>query len=147
MLDTNLKRLRQAVLRGEPATVIDGALAPVAETEDPAIIRPLLLMLNDHSDDDGMWSLVHAAEQFSDTVYVGEFLETLPDLVASSGRWASILMMRVLNNDTAKSEAVRQLREAAPDKRRAAASLCEKINNVDPRFLAKTTPLLIAVRS
>ncbi len=127
--------------------MIDAALAPIAKCQDPRTIKALLLMLNDDGEDDGMWSLVHASEQFSDAVYVDQFLEVLPNLIVSSGRWASILMMRILNHDSTRAEVVRQLQNAPQEARRSATWLCERINEVDPRFLAKTAPVVVAAQS
>lgn len=91
-----------------------------------------------------MWSLVHAAERFDDMVYVASFLEALPALAIASTRWASVLMMHLLNSDTVRPELVRQLRIAASDVKRSAVFLCEQINDTDARFLAKTTAVLVA---
>ncbi len=144
MLEDDFARLRRVISNGEGATAIDAALAPIAGDQDPRIIGPLLLMLNDDTDDDGLWSLVHAAEHFDNATFVESFLRTLPDLVVASTRWASILMMRSLNSDAARAELVRQLRQSPHDVKRSAALLCEKINERDARFLAKTTSVLIA---
>lgn len=144
MLDDDLSRLRRVISNGDPATAIDAALVPIAATRDARAIRPLLLMLNDDVEDDGLWSLVHAAEQFDEATYVESFLRALPDLVVASTRWASILMMRTLNNDDTRAELVRQLRDAPDEVRRTATTLCESINERDVRFLAKTTAVLVA---
>jgi hypothetical protein len=146
MIEDRLNHLRRVIAERQSAIAIDAALAPVASAANPETIKPLLLMLNDDSDDDGMWLVVHAAEQFDDTTYISAFIEALPFLNIASTRWASIVMMRVLNLDAAKSELVRQLRSAPEDTRKVATLICESINAVDPRFLAKTTPILIVAR-
>ena len=146
MLDDLLTQLRQTVADGQSAGLIDAALHPIAEARDPRSIKPLLLMLNDESNDDGMWSIVHAAEQFEDNEYVGGLVEALPFLHIASTRWASILMMRLLNSDATRLVLVRQIREAPIEARNVAASICEGINERDARFLAKTTAVMIAAR-
>lgn len=147
MLEEDLKRLRGLFADGQSVALTDAALVPIAAARNPASIKPLLLMLNDDSEDHGMWSLVHAAEQFECMIYIAHFIETLPDLVIASRRWASILMMRVLNSEEYKLELVRQLRNASVSSRSTAASICEDINQTDPIFLAKTVPVIIAARN
>ncbi|MBB4146756.1 Imm30 family immunity protein [Sphingobium scionense] len=146
MIEDRLNHLRRVIADGQTALAVDAALDPIASAANPETIKPLLLMLNDDSDDDGMWSIVHAAEQFDDHVYISSFVAALPFLNIASARWASIVMMRVLNSDAAKSELVRQLRSAPEDARKVATIICERINTADPRFLAKTTAILIAAK-
>jgi hypothetical protein len=101
-------------------------------------------MLNDETEDDAMWSLVHAIERFDDATYVRQFLAALSGIVVGSSRWASILMMRLLNSDTSRAELIRQIRKAPVETRKAAAFICEGINSRDIRFMAKTTGVLVA---
>lgn len=144
MLDADIALLRRTISNGGTPIEIDQALAPVASARDPRAIGRLLTLLNDDLPDEGLWSVVHAAEQFDDRTYVSHFLSTLPDLVVASKRWASILIMRALNSDATRMEIVCQIREADVEVRRTATLLCEQINERDIRFLAKTTPLLVA---
>lgn len=58
-------------------------------------------------------SIVHVAESVDDTPYVSALLAVLPALSASSPRWTSIVLMRVLNSSQAQHELVRQLRDAS----------------------------------
>jgi hypothetical protein len=146
MLNDDLTRLREIVTNGGGAVSIDAALAPVAATGDPDTIKPLLQMLRDGANDHGMWSILHAAEAHSDAAYVTHLLDALPQMANDAPGWSSILMMRVLNSETARSELVRQLRGAPQESRLAAATVCEEINRVDVRFLSKTTVVLVAAR-
>lgn len=143
-LKTKLAILRQVVEDGADTLAIDAALAPIAEAQDQSTIAPLLLLLRDVQDDHGMWSILHAAEQFDDRTYLSSFLSVLPDVEAMAPRWASILVMRVLNSDTSRLELVRQLLGADAAIKRSAKQICERINAVDPQFLAKTTVILVA---
>ncbi len=66
---------------------IDAALAEVTKFSSAESIRPLLLMLDDGaSDDEGMFSLIHAAEAFEVAMYVRELLAVLPWLCAAAPR-------------------------------------------------------------
>ncbi len=144
MLANELTRLRSAIAHRGTAREIDAALMPIASEIDSQAIGPLLLMLNDETEDDAMWSLVHAAEQFDDVTYVQHFLSVFPALVVGSSRWASILTMRLLNSDASRAELARQARTASAETRKALVLTCEGINGRDARFLAKTTTVLLA---
>lgn len=143
-LEKQLAILKRIVEDSADTLAIDAALAPIAEAQDHGAIAPLLLLLRDVQDDHGMWSILHAAEQFDDKTYLSSLISVLPDVEAAAPKWASILVMRVLNSDICKVEFVRQLRGADAATRRSARQICEQINAVDPRFLAKTTAVLIA---
>jgi len=144
MLVNELTRLRSVIAHGGTAREIDAALEPIASASDPRAIGALLLMLNDETEDDAMWSLVHAAEQFDDNTYIRQLLAVFSELVVASSRWASILIMRMLNSDRCRAELVRQTRTAPVETRKAVAQICEWINGRDARFLAKTAAVLIA---
>jgi hypothetical protein len=142
-----LEELGLAVqLTGEGSVqAIDAALAQVTRFGSPQSIAPLLLMLNDSAPyDEGMFSLIHAAEGFEDGVYVREFLAVLPKLRGASPKWASLVLMRVLNNDSTRAELVRAVRDAAPAIKDAAKWLCDKVNERSPKFMSKTLPVLVA---
>ncbi|WP_322540217.1 Imm30 family immunity protein [Sphingomonas sanguinis] len=123
---------------------IDAALEPIASTRDPITIAPLLLMLNDDTEDEGLWPLVHAVEQFDDAIYISHFLAALSGMVVASSRWAAIIMMRILNSDASRAELIRQVRGAPTDTQEAATFICGAINERDVRFLTKTAGVLIA---
>ena len=146
MLDDDLTRLKETLAKGGDAAAINMALAPIAAARDPRSIKPLLLMLRDDQDDHGMWSILHVAEAHNDQTYVKAYVDTLPDIVSTAPGWSSVLMMRVLNSDTAQHELARQLRDAPQASRVAAASICEDINEADMRFMAKTTAVLVACK-
>ncbi|NML93756.1 hypothetical protein HHL27_08760 [Novosphingobium sp. TW-4] len=144
MLEDDLAQLRRVIARGAAARDIDAVLEPIISVGDPRTIAPLLLMLTDDAEDESLWSLVHAVEQFDDATYVRHFLSALSGLVVGSSRWASILMMRILNSEASQAELIRQVRIAPVYSRKAAAFLCGAINERDARFLAKTTSVLLA---
>lgn len=145
MITEALINLQRAVETGGTLE-IDAALAPIAEAQEPQSITPLLLLLRETDDDYGMWSIVHAAEQFDAPTYVSGYLGALPGLASSSPYWASIVTMRVLNSDTARAELVRQLEQSPTAAKHAARWVCEQINQSDIDFVAKTTGVLVATR-
>ena len=142
-----LTELRLAAkLTGEGSVqAIDAALVEVTKFSSAESIGPLLLMLDDGATyDEGMFSLIHAAEAFEDAVYVRELLAALPELRAAAPRWASIVLMRALNNDGTRGELVRALRGADAGIKQAAKWLCAKVNERSPKFMSKTLPVLVA---
>lgn len=142
-----------AALRGEITSggansrVIDAAVAKILATNDPRIARDLLSCLSDRADhDEGMFSLIHAAESFDDATYVRALLEGFDKLVLSAPRWASIVLMRVLNSTATKAELVIQLHSAPSATKGAIANMCERINGVSPEFLSKTVVVMVAAK-
>jgi hypothetical protein len=142
-----ISTLQQAVAlsSGNDVRAIDQALATLMSYHDPECIASLLLLLDDTTrQDEGMWSIIHSAESFGNNTYVGELLSILPQLCAKAPAWASILLMRVLNEDNARHAIVRAVRSASDDVKTSTLWLCVKINERSPTFLAKTTALQIA---
>ena len=132
---------------GEAILALDTALQAVAAHRNAASIGPILTMLNDEAEhDEGMFSLIHAAEAFDDTEYVAQLLKVLPEMQASAPKWASIVLMRVLNSGPARDVLVHALREASPETKRATEWLCKKVNERSASFSSKTMPVLLAAR-
>lgn len=124
---------------------LEAAIADVAPFQDPRSIGVMLLMLDDDAPyDEGMFSLIHAAEAFDDAVYAPAFVDTLPQIFAKAPRWASITLMRALNGDATRVVLARALGDAPPEARRVAKRLCETINKRHPHVAEKTLPVLAA---
>lgn len=124
------------------------AVCGVAALKDPRSITPLLGMLRDEApDDSAMYLLIHAAEAFDDETYVANFINCAPFLKRNSPQWASVVMMRVLNNDSTRQIVTRRLRDSPDDVRDAAIWLLEGIDAEDSSFLAKTMAPLLAAKS
>ena len=130
-----LRRLEQLVREERaPASAIDAAIGPVLAAEDPSVIGPLLLLLRDDAEDDGMWSLLHAAESFDDEPYVRDVLRVLPLLNETSSSWSEILIMRIVNSATCRAQLLSQVK-LAPDERKAAVrSVCARIDGQNDRL-------------
>ena len=149
-LNEALKRLTGAVRQGGAGAVeeIDDALAEVTAHRSPTYIGALLLLLDDDAEyDEGMFSLIHAAEAFDDDVYVTELLSVLPEMRTSAPRWASIVLMRALNNEASRASMARAVRGAPTQAKQAIEWLCEKINERSPAFMQKTLPVLMAAKN
>lgn len=139
----NLRRDIEAA--GARPAMIDAAINELMDKGNERIPSDLLSLLSDSAEyDEGMFSLIHAAESYDDEVYIRALLSIFSHLASSAPRWASIVLMRVLNSRSAQVEMVRQLRNAPILTKRDVNEICERINEVSPQFLEKTIPLILA---
>lgn len=145
MLKDELNNLGRIVAEGGTAVEIDDALLPLISHSDPCIISPILALLNENGDQDGMWSILHTAESFQGAAYVTGLLTALPVLTETCPWWAQTLIIRLLNSDTYAAEFAFQLPDAPARMKQAVATICEKLSE-DPRFHAKTVPILAAIQ-
>jgi hypothetical protein len=136
---------REIETEGARPAVIDTAVNELLTDCDARLPSDLLSLLSDSAEyDEGMFSLIHAAESFDDSDYVHALLSVFPQLASSAPRWTSIVLMRVLNSGTAQSEMVRQLRGTSRPIKESVREMCGRINEVSPQFLSKTIPVTLA---
>ncbi|WP_137940218.1 Imm30 family immunity protein [Chitinivorax sp. B] len=127
---------------------IDKAISKVAIFKQPCSIGRMLLLLRDDAlFEEGMFSLIHAAEAFDDETYIHEMLLILPDLRQKAPAWASVVLMRVLNNDNSRACLTRQTRSSPKAIKDSLIWLLEEINKEELSFLAKTVAPLLAAKS
>lgn len=146
MYDSELKALRREIETGgaRPAA-IDAHVDALLTEGSVTLVQDLLSSLSDEAEyDEGMFTLIHAAESIADTPYVSALLQVFPTMLASSPRWASIVLMRVMNSNASQHELVRQLRDAPAPIKEAVREMCERINGVSSEFLSKTIPVTLA---
>lgn len=144
--EDKLKALRWEIEDGgaRPA-LIDQAVSQLLTYDRPYTAQDLLSLLSDEAEyDEGMFSLVHAAENSDRGTYVQALLSVFPALVLSAPRWASIVLMRVLNSEAAQAEMVRQLRDTSAETKESVREMCGRINKVSPQFLSKTISVTLA---
>jgi len=111
----------------------------------PGIVAGLYRLLDDSFLFDGpLFRFVHVAERANTPTYVAELLNVAPTLILSAPKWASIILMRVLNHQPTRDELVRQLTKAAPHQKASMRRLMDAINAESPDFLARTTPVIVA---
>lgn len=136
---------REIEAGGARPIVIDAATSELIAEGNGSLASDLLSLLSDDAEyDEGMFSLIHAAESSDDGAYVRALLSVFPHLVSSAPRWASIIFVRVLNSDGARTEMVIQLRGAPAPVKEAVREMCGRINEVSPQFLSKTVPVSMA---
>ncbi|QBH01540.1 Imm30 family immunity protein [Xanthomonas oryzae] len=117
-LEKSLNVVRGLLESGAAIKDVDDAIANVSGLNERNSIGPLLLMLNDESDyDEVMFSIIHAAENFSDSDYVYSLLKIIPKMRVSNPRWASIVLMRIINNEAAKKELIIATAHALPEEK------------------------------
>lgn len=144
-----LANLRDVLARGGDGVVtsVDAALVSIGQIRDPACIAELLILLDDHAQyDEAMFSLIHAAESFDDSVYIPQLIAVLPALQTKAVKWASIALMRAINNQSARDTLVGHLRQATSESKQTVAWLCEEINKRGTKFISKTLPVLLATK-
>ena len=133
---------------GARPSIIDACVDTLLAEGGKSLAADLLLMLSDKADnDDGMFTLVHAAESLDVvpyTSYISALLTVFPTLFTSSPRWASIVLMRVINSDVSRYELVGQLRSAPVLVQESVRAMCDRINEVSPEFLSKTVSVNLA---
>ncbi len=144
--DIEIGALRKEIESGgAKPSAIDGAINSLLSFQDDRMPHDFLTLLSDTAEyDEGMFSLIHAAESVDNRTFVKALLSAFATLATSSPRWASIILMRALNNDTTRHELVGQLRTASPTIKDPIREICLQINQVSPQFLGKTAPVLIA---
>ena len=147
--DSELQALRCEIeTEGARPSVIDSHVDALLTEGGENLAEDLLALLSDKAEyDEGMFSIIHAVESLDEAPfasYVSAILSVFPTLSASSPRWASIILMRVMNSDASRHELVRQLRDARAPIKESVRSMCDQINEVSPEFLSKTVPVTLA---
>ena len=144
-----MSRLENAIAKFGYSSVdlIESLLADALRQRDPSYIGRLLRLMDDGAEyDELVFSIIHGAESFEDDVYVDTLLEEFPFLAEKCPRWTSIVLMRVINNESTKALIVKKLVDAGEDTKSAAIWISERINERSPRFLEKTIPVIAAAK-
>lgn len=140
--------LLQALLaNAAPVVEVDRAISVVKSSKDVCGVSRLLSLLDDGAAyDESMFSIIHAAEDSDDLTYANAFVDSVPALVRQAPRWASIILMRILNNENSRRALVGVARSAPEDSRLSLTALCEAINERGVEFVGKTLPIIIAAK-
>lgn len=147
--DSELQALhREIETGGARPSIIDSHIDTLLTEGGATLAEDMLALLSDRAEfDEGMFSIIHAVESLDEAPYgsyVSALLSVFPTLSASSPRWASIVLMRVMNSNASRHELVRQLRDAPASIKESVRTMCERINEVSPEFLTKTVPVTLA---
>lgn len=121
----------------------ESILAQIVAIEDPDCIAPLVLLLeDDESLDELMFSVVHTIEVFEDNLYVDRVLHALPALIGKSPRWAKILHMRILNSEPTRRAYAERYRRGEPDEKAAARDVLSGVREWRPEFADRVNAIL-----
>lgn len=146
--DTVLSNLRREITSGSarPAMIDEliGRLFQLSPTVRPADL--LSLLRDDTEYDEGMFSLIHAAETAEDMTYIEAVLLVFSEIASTAPQWASVVLMRILNSPPTQAGLIRQMAIAPLPAREAIRKACEDIVQDDPAFLVKTLPVTRAAQ-
>ncbi|WP_298302992.1 Imm30 family immunity protein [uncultured Erythrobacter sp.] len=147
--ENELRALRHEISDlGARPLLIDKHLDALLNRGEATMTEDLLITLSDNAEyDEGMFAIIHVVESLDEGrygSYESAVLSVFPTLMTSSPRWASIVLMRIMNSDASRNELVRQLRNAATPIKESVRAMCERINKVSPEFLSKTVPVSVA---
>jgi hypothetical protein len=135
---------RVASFREDPLA-IDRAIAELWAEPHPAYVRPLLVALDDANDHPGvMFSLIHAAESFSHTDYVGGLLEAIPVLASQAPEWAELVLTRVLNSSDCGEHLIREVSSASKEVKGSIIAASSNADGSKPGFDERKSRLLLA---
>lgn len=146
-LQFRLNNLRE-VDRTQPNWVRDfeAALSEVNELSDRESIVPLMLLMDDATEyDEAMYSIVHSVETYPIDEYLNSFVLALPRLCRDTPRWASIILMRILNSQPATQELKSVLPTCKDVEKSSLTWLLDRIEEVSEGFVPSTTPLRSAL--
>lgn len=146
-LQTRLRAMRE-INRSQPGWVRDfeAALSHVNDLQNSESIVPLMMLLDDDTQfDEAMFSIVHSVEAFPRETYLNALMLAMPSLCKNSPRWASIMLMRILNSDEATDQLGSMLGKCNEKERMSLLWLIEKIDAVSEEFEPKTNPLKTAL--
>ena len=98
-MEEQIETLKKLILDGED---FEDHLCKILEDAGPESIRPLLLMINFHKDDDllhEMYTITHAIEDFPGEDYVREIVDVLGELSEWSPYFLNFLLLRIIRSD------------------------------------------------
>lgn len=148
-IESAFEALTLAIKKNDDTSVreIDRNLGAISKETDPNTIAPLLLSLDDSfSFDEGMFSVIHTAENFDDSSYIAGFLTAIPHLVDTAPKWSSIILMRIFNSDETNTELLQKLLNSPQITKKKIAYLCDLINLESTDFLNKTVAVIMATK-
>lgn len=144
-LDQLIDSLKSVPRDRTPASFaqFEDILGRIAALDDPDCIGPLVLLLDDdESIDELMFSIVHTIEVFEDTVYVDRLFQALPALARRSPRWGRILHMRILNSEPTRTAYVERYQRGEPNEKAAARDVLTSVCECRPEFADRVNTIL-----
>jgi len=146
MIDSLISDLKEIMSHTKQESFVvkfESKLEQIYSTHNPIIISKLLGVMDDKFEfDELMFSIVHAIESFDDVIYVEEILKSIPDFILKSPRWASIIVMRIINSTETLEIFINQLEDVPYKKKEVLRLLLNSMAKRGSKIEDKVSPLL-----
>jgi len=121
----------------------ENKLEEIFSTGNPAMISKLLDVMDDKFEfDELMFSIIHTIESFDDFTYIQELFISLPEFVLKSPRWASIIVMRIINSPKTLDVFLESLEILSLKKKKALILLLTSMAKRGDEIAKKVNPVL-----
>ncbi|MDQ9010114.1 Imm30 family immunity protein [Acinetobacter gerneri] len=122
---------------------IDVKLAKIMAFNDCSVIRPLVRLIEDNAQyDEAVFLIIHSIESFENDVYINEIINEFPYLVKKAHNWATILLIRILNSNTARECMIDKVSLTTSAIKNSILFLLQRINAEKTNFYEKTASLM-----
>lgn len=124
---------------------IDASLAEISTFNDYSVIRPLARLLDDYDEYyEVIFSIIHNIESFPEDIYISEIIKEFPFLIYKAPHWAVILLIRILNSNSARECITKKIYLTTPEIKSSILFLLHRINEENPKFSEKIVSLMKA---
>ena len=118
-------------------------LYDLSQLNNHRIISKLIPLLKDDFEyDELMFSVIHTVEVFEDDIYINELFMTLPNFIYQSPRWASIIFMRILNNENSFKVFKTYFSKLNKEKKDSIQALFYSMSKIDEEISNLVSPFL-----
>ena len=146
MLDKLIEELKDIMSQTNEdgfVTKFENKLEEIYSTDNPAMISKLLDVMDDKFEfDELMFSIIHTIESFDDFTYIQELFISMPDFVLKSPRWASIIVMRIINSSQTLKVFLDSLEILSPKKKEVLKLLLNSMAKRGSEIEKKVNPIL-----
>lgn len=124
-------------------TEFENYLAIINKENTPESIPLLVELFEDDSKyDELMFSIIHSIERFDDETYIKYLLPELETIFKDSPRWATILIMRILNSDSTSKELEKTVLTNSENTRNTLNVIFANLRNKNPKWISLTEKFL-----
>lgn len=126
---------------------IEQLLPIIFASGDSSVIgRILLAIRDDFAFDESIFQIIHGVERFDDSTYVDRLVPALPILYKQSPRWASILLIRIINNPNTRAAFVNRVANEAESDIQTIANAINGIKSKNTKLQNGIAETLHAIR-
>lgn len=149
-IQSEIKKLYDCrLLRNElECEEFDAVLENIADYTDGSMIEDLCLVFDDETqEEEVMFGLLHLIESFERQQYLTEMSKALPKMMENASEWATILNIRILNNELYRMEYTKILAYMNSDVKLTVIGLLEEIIADDPqKFESVATEIILELK-